>query len=261
LEELMERIRDEYPKRLEALPEGDEHQRVLREQCVQWYHRAIFERGLVRMAFGDAPEAIRSFEEYVAEVEKLAEKLTGERKTLDPVLGIYRDFRARPLLRYLTEFHGKRPDVNFADILWATDRKLAPGDLTGKVVAIVVRRPGDKRAAGFLQEIDRFVAERRKDGLLGLTLSFFTSGAAASDKEELLGEMRRDLSGLGVSLPGGFDPDEQRQKLLRAIYATLGTASFVVLDREGKSAWFLQDPKDLDRKLALRVLERLLAEK
>ncbi len=71
--------------------------------------------------------------------------------------------------------------------------------------------------------------------------------------------MRKDLKALGVSLPAGYDPD-RKHSIYQAVGATVGTPSFVVLNRKGEMAWYLQDPRDLDRKLMRRVIERLLAE-
>lgn len=74
--------------------------------------------------------------------------------------------------------------------------------------------------------------------------------------------MRDELATLKVkNFVGGFDPDRTGHKIFRGLGGTVGTPSFVVLDRQGKIAWFLADPRALHVKLAERVIDRLLKEK
>ena len=79
-------------------------------------------------------------------------------------------------------------------------------------------------------------------------------------EDEKLQRMRDELEQLGARIPGGFDPDRKKQSFFRATHGTVGTASCVVIDREGEMAYFMADPRDMDRQILRRVVERLLKE-
>jgi tetratricopeptide (TPR) repeat protein len=257
MEDLMHRIRVEYPERMQAV-ESD----FLRGLYEQWYYNAPFWIGFVRMALGDDEGAKAVFRESIAEIESLRHKLAAEGKTLNKVIEIYLEFRTKDLLGFLEEHRGKVPGVDF-DLgpMWATEEKLTLAASRGNVVAAVFRPPRNARAQRFLQEIDRMVKERKADGLRGITLGFLTGQPSAERDATALEALRDDLRSLDVSLPAGYDPDRQRQGIFRELRAMVGTPTFVVFDREGRFAWYLADPRDLDRAIARRVLERLLAGK
>ncbi|MGQ9592701.1 MAG: hypothetical protein ACUVYA_20685 [Planctomycetota bacterium] len=258
IEELMHLIRAEYPHRIEEAGPG-----LAKVQYEQWYHcQSVFWLGFVRMALGDMGEAERYFSENVNEIETLTAKLSAEGKKIDSVCPIIADFRSKSLLGFIREYYGRPPAYDLDELLWATSETFRFRDAVGDVVVIVTRRPGDTRAETFLQEVDRLVRARKAEGLRGLTLGFLVGRSAnPRDDEANLEKMREDLKALGVSLPGGFDPDRQDQKIVRGIFGTVGTASCTVIDRRGELAWSLADARDLDRKILLRVVDRLLREK
>jgi hypothetical protein len=198
----------------------------------------------------------------VAEVDSLEAKALSEGKKIDNVLLIYRDFRAKHLLAFLADYLGKPPAHDFEfDDMWATSAKASLKESKGKVVAAVMRRPGDTRAASFLQAIDRLVKTRGGEGLVGINF-YFLSGKPNPEADAVsIQSMIDDLAQLGVSLPSGYDPDREGQKTFQGLYGTLGTASFALVNRKGELAWWLADPRDMDRKLAEAVILRLLAEK
>jgi tetratricopeptide (TPR) repeat protein len=256
MEDLMHRIRAEYPARM-----GVSGSAFLDGLYEQWYHNALFWIGFVRMALGDAEGAKAAFRESVSEVEILRQRLAAEGKALNKVIEIYLEFRTRDVLGYLEDYHGKAPQVDF-DLgqLWLTEEKLALKDSAGKVIAAVFRPPRNLRAQRFLQEIDRMVKERRKDGLRGITLAFLTGQPSAERDAAALEALRDDLRSLDVSLPAGYDPDRKGHAIFQGLHAMVGTPTFIALDRKGRFAWYLPDPRDIDRAIARRVLERLLAE-
>lgn len=258
IEELMHLIRAEYPHRIEEATPG-----LAKVQYEQWYYcQSVFWLGFVRMALGDMGEAERYFSENVNEIETLTAKLSAEGKKVDSVCPIIADFRSKSLLEFIREYYGRAPPYDLDELLWATPETFRFRDAIGDVVVIVIRRPGDTRAETFLQEVDRLVRARKAEGLRGLTLGFLVGRSAnPRDDEANLEKMREDLKALGVSLPGGFDPDRQGQKIVRGIFGTVGTASCTVIDRRGELAWFLADARDLDRKILIRVVDRLLGEK
>ena len=75
---------------------------------------------------------------------------------------------------------------------------------------------------------------------------------------KVLQELLKEMAELEVRLPSGYDPDVKSQGLVRSFGAAVGTATCVVIDRGGKVAWFLQDPRESWIALARGVIERLL---
>jgi len=256
MEELMHLLRVEYPQRIGAVKDD-----ILKAQYKQWYHLALFWLGFIHMASGDTAGAKQYFDEFVAEVQSLRAELTAKGEAIDPVLDIVQRFRAEHLLEFLTGYQGKVPQVDFdLDDMWATAKKVNLRDSRGKVVVVVFRRPEDKRSARFLQEIDRFVKAREKDGLVGVTIGFLSGRRTSEQDATLIQKSLDDLSDLGVSLPAGFDPDQEHQKIVRGLFGTVGTASCAVINRKGELTWWLADARDMDSKLAEKVIDRLLKE-
>jgi tetratricopeptide (TPR) repeat protein len=257
MEELLHLMRAEYPARLDSMPEG-----ILKTQYEIWTYMSFFWLGFVRMALGDDAGARSYFQEYAAAVESLQAQLAAKGQSLNVVLKVTLEFRAQDLLYFFDNYRGKKPQVDFdLENLWATEKKLTLRDAEGKVVAAVFRRPGDYRARTFLQEIDRLAKEREKDGLCALALGFLTGGAADPDDDaKALQSMREEMTRFGLSLPSGYDPDRKGQSIFRSLHATVGTATFIAFNKKGEIAWLLADPRDMDRKIAARVLDRLLKE-
>jgi hypothetical protein len=105
------------------------------------------------------------------------------------------------------------------------------------------------------------VKEKEKEGLAAVTLCFLTGKPDPAGDLKALDEMRADLDKLGVSLPGGYDPDRVQQSIFRALHGNVGPSpSCVILNRKGEVAWYLNNPRNMDRKIARRVIERLLKE-
>ncbi len=257
MEDLMHRIRAEYPDRMHAVSSN-----FLKGLYEQWYYNAPFWIGFVRMALGDAEGAKAAFRESITEVEGLRQRLAAEGKALNKVIEIYLELRTRDLLEFLEDYQGKAPRADFhLGSLWATEEQLTLEGSRGNVVAAVFRPPRNVRAQRFLQEVDRMVKERKADGLRGITLAFLTGQPSPERDAIALEALRDDLRSLDVSLPAGYDPDHQQKGIFQALHAMVGTPTFVVLDKEGRFAWYLADPRDLDRAIARRVLERLLDEK
>ncbi len=259
MEDLMHLIRAEYPTRVPEIPETN----YLRAQYEQWVCISAFWIGFVRMALGDNDGAREWFKKQIGDASERAKKLTDQKKSPSgDVCAITADFRSSVLLYYLDNHFGKVPQAELdLDEHWATENQLSFKESRGKVVAIVFRMPGDRRAAKFLQEIDALVKKHEKNGLAGVVLGYLTGKPNPAEDDMKLQRMRDDLKRLGVSLPAGFDPDREAHKVFRELHGTVGTASFVLLNRKGEQAWFLADPRELDPEVARRVIERLLAEK
>jgi hypothetical protein len=174
------------------------------------------------------------------------------------VLQIYRDMRSRDLLEFIDRSMGKRPELDFDfGELWCTRRHVTLALSRGKVVAALFRNPGDARATGFLKGLDALKRREERRGLRALVAGFLLGGVSPEKHAEA---MRDELKKLGVDLPAGIDPDQSDPKIFRAMNANVGSASFVVFDKEGKMAWYLPDPQTVDLGVAERVIDRLLKE-
>ncbi len=256
VEDLMESILVEYPDRLRKVSKT-----YLRGQYEQWLHMAKFWIGFSRYSLGDLEGARRAFEEHKAEVESLSAKLAQQGKKLDPVVEITLEYRTKDLLLFMDKFQGNVPavDMDFGSY-WATEETLSLDEARGNVVIVVFRRPGDRRSATFLQAAAGLVDELGDQGVKAAMVAFLLGRPNDLADEEKKLSLRADLDQLGVRIPGGFDPDREKQAFFRATHGTVGTASCVVFNRDGEMAYFLADPRDMDRQILRRVVERLLKE-
>ena len=97
------------------------------------------------------------------------------------------------------------------------------------------------------------------EGVEAATLGFLPSSISQGQIEQRYDRMRVDMHNLAIDIPVGYDTTDN-QCVFRSLHATVGTASFIVFDRQGRFAWYLPDPKDMDRRLLERVLKRLTSE-
>jgi hypothetical protein len=207
------------------------------------------------MALGDVNGARKYFRNFIAEIDILEAKLLAKGRQLPEVLAWHRDYDAKELLYILDNFYGEHPSVDL-DIgcLWATKERVSLEESAGKVVAILFQPFYSPRSLPFLTALDRLEKEHEKNGLVAGTFSLLIEEST----EDALATMHAKLIEAGVSLSSGYD--RSGNSIFHAFQATLGSASFVVVDRKGRYAWFLHDPSGRNWKLAERVVLRLLAE-
>lgn len=254
IEDLCMQMRGEYPSRMKTVESG-----FLRGGFEQWLYTNGFWIGFARYALGDVDGARKVWEECKALIDRYEEDLKEQGKELPNVIKIIRQFRIRDHLVFQEQFQGKEPSVDLdPGIDWITEEKPTLKGLRGKVVALVFRPPRNKRAATFLQEVDRLV--NKHNDLAGITLGYYPNRVTPEGRQQRKQAMREDLEELGVSLPAGFDATP-RQSIFRALHATVGSPSFLMFDRKGRLAWYRLDPTDLDRAVVRRVVERMIADK
>ncbi|MEM7232436.1 MAG: hypothetical protein AAF517_09690, partial [Planctomycetota bacterium] len=261
MEKLMRQIGDEYPERIAKATSGH-----YKGQYSQWYNIRSFWIGFARYALGDVEGARSALLDCQAHLQKLRAELIAQKKDLPSVEGIILKFRVNDVLHYLDTFHGKEPVVSEAcagkiaradmedGVHWVTPHKISLESAKGKIVPILFRLPETKRTQTFLQELDELGKEM--DDVAPMTLAFLPSKVSQEQKEQRFQKMVRDLDHLEVDMPAGFDMSPN-QCVFRSVHATVGTGSFIVYDKEGRAAWYLPDPRDMDRKILERVLKRL----
>lgn len=255
LEELMVLFQKEYVERLKdsTLPKS------LWAQYSQWSLISDFWVGFATYALGDMDSARAGFQRYIDKIDQMEQELGQVGKELPSVVRIYRDFRARDYTKYIQEFHGKVPGVEFDDgVEWLTGRPInfARTREEGKVLGILFRQAKNIRALPFLKLLDS-LQKQNPDKFTAATLSFMPKGLSAEGRQQRLDNLRNELQDNELGLSAGFDSSDKHQ-VFRGLHATVGSASFIIFDSEGKSAWYHVDPTSRDLNTLQRVADRLL---
>jgi RNA polymerase sigma-70 factor (ECF subfamily) len=212
-----------------------------------------FRKGYVKFALGDFQAAEEALEEHIRYVDAREAELRSEGRTLDKGVEIYRDMRSKDVLRFLRERAGRPApsELDFGEG-WVTEKQLLLGQSTGKVVAMVFRHSGDMRSASFLVDLSRFSALRLDVEVV--TLGFITGDHTIEEARE---DLKNDLARIGYAGSAGIDPDSAGHSLFRQWQANVGSATFMIVDREGRLAWYMPDPRSQDQSLARRILDRI----
>ncbi len=210
-----------------------------------------FRLGYAKFALGDFPGALAAFSGHITDLNELEKRLTEAKKPFPQDLGVYRDMRSKDNLEVLESKIGTRVNADFRSALWATGRRPT---LDGRVQAILFRNYGDERSAPFLQGLDRACREQ-KEAFELFAISFLKG---SEDPEAQIGEVVREANALEIQCPVGLDPDAKEKSMFDAFGATVGSATFVVIDREGKYVWFQQDPRPIDVKFSLAIVDRVM---
>lgn len=253
---LMGTIQSDYPKLLPSL------RGIPRTQAQQWFDVSGFWQGFTKYALGDTAGAVEAFAQNERYLSEKVGRLEAEKKYVDPVVKVYLDYRTRDYLTFINDFHGRPPAVDF-DLgpLWATDEKVTLAKSLGKVVVVLFREPGTYRSRDFYQYVDRYVAEHESEGIVGVTVGYLLGAKTPGRDEEAVFKMQLEMSELGISMAGGFDPDRKHHSIFQGMHGTVGpSTTFVVLNRKGEFAWYLFDPRSMDGAIASKVLDRLLKE-
>ena len=69
--------------------------------------------------------------------------------------------------------------------------------------------------------------------------------------------LRQELQDNELGLSAGFDVSDKHQ-VFRRLHATVGSASFLIFDSQGKAAWYHVDPTARDLHTLQRIADRLL---
>ncbi len=255
LEELMVRIKTEYAERLKdnTLPKS------MWAQYSQWSMISDFWIGFATYALGDLDSARAGFQGYINKVDQLDQELKQVGKELPSVVRIYRDFRARDYSKYIEEFHGELPAVEFdAGVEWLTGRPLSFAKVReeGKVLAIIFRQAKNLRALPFLKLLDT-LQKQNPEKFVAATLSFMPRGLTAEARQQRRDNLRQELQDNELGVSAGFDVSDKHQ-VFRGLHATVGSASFLIFDSQGRAAWYHVDPTARDLNTLQRIADRLL---
>jgi hypothetical protein len=252
-QELLLKIKAEYPERLK----NEKLAPSLRNQYNQWHYVADFWIAFSDYALGNTDAALLGFQGFIDRVDHHELELRGQGKQIDPVLPIFRDFRARDYVEFLQGYQDQPAKADFDEgVEWVSGAPLTIAGSRGKVLAVLFRQTNDGQAAPFLVELNHLVREYPED-LAAATLSFMAGKVPEHEKKSRFEVMRQEMASLGIDLPAGFDVTEY-STVFRALEAVVGTASLIVFDHEGRPVWRHVDPRRNAVNLLDRVITRLI---
>ena len=211
-----------------------------------------FRKGYALMALGRTEESRDAFGSHIREINQLDEALKKRGLALKPAISIYRQ-RSENALNFIDKI-ALRPapaDFELGD-MWVTEKRTLLKESTGKVVGLIFRGAEDARSATFMNTISEF-AESNDDIEL-VTIHFFKG---AKNIDEQLDSLRNELVASGYSEAAGFDPDLTSRKLFRSWGVFVGSATFLIIDKQGRPVWFQQDPRTRDTNLVKSILRRV----
>lgn len=216
-----------------------------------------FRIGYSLLARGDLSGAAEAFQKHVEDTDKLERDLASINSPLPKELEIYKT-RSLDNLHILETAIGDPPGADLElEEFWATPRRVTLSESRGKAVAILFRGDDDRRSKHFMSSLDKNLAEN-PDNKEFVVLHYMKG---SRDLPGQLSTLQDNILEMGIEAAAvGMDPDAERRSLFRAFKATVGTATFMIFDREGNLAWWQQDPRGMDAKLAVAIWERLANE-
>jgi tetratricopeptide (TPR) repeat protein len=224
----------------------------LRESFERYLDYSGFRKGYALMGLGDLAAARQAFHEHIERMNDKDAKLAAVGQALKPESDIHRKRSVETLAFLETLAEQPAPaDFDLHD-LWVSRQKVSLESARGKVLGVVFRGAGESRSAGFIEEMDDFCRKEPDIELLTVCYLKITYGV-----QQQMDELREELASLGYESAAGFDPDAENKSLFLAYKVYVGSASFVVIDREGRPVFFQQDPTKVRVKLAQAVLRRV----
>jgi tetratricopeptide (TPR) repeat protein len=232
---------------------------------VESYRRYLgyngFRRGYCHFALGNPGLALDGFTKHIEEMDALRETLDKKGNSVPPELDVYSK-RSSGNIRFLQNRHGHMPKTGLENIVWATGEPVSYEDAKQGPLAIVFRNIGETRSAKFLKELDVH-AGKNPDLFKLVVLSFTRRSGANADAQAAAEEALVDAVELGLRHTSvGIDPDARTENpnVFEACQALIGSATFVILDREGRMRWWQQDPRDIDVEFSTAILGRIAIE-
>ena len=243
-----EKVLKDYRPRIKS----DQHSPQTKEAYARYLAFNGFRKGYALMALGRLDEARVAFDEHLNEINQLQEALEKKGLSLKPAISIYRQ-RSENAQGFLDKTSLRQAPADF-DLgeMWVTEKKTRLANSNGKVIGLLFRGTDDTRSATFMNNIAQFASEDNDIELV--SVHFFKS---ARNVDEQLDGLRHELAGMGYSAAAGFDPDLKDKGLFRAWGVYVGSATFLIIDKQGQPVWFQQDPRTRDSNLVKSILLRV----
>ncbi len=218
-----------------------------REQYEKMLEVNGFRRGYTYTALGDFRKARQAFLDHIEALN--AKEAAGQ--ALDSASNVYR-MRSQYHMKFLEGFAGKPAPAELdLEGSWVTPKKVSIAESNGKVLALLFRRVNDKRSQDFLRSTSEFCSG--EPGIEMATVSFLKPDVS---REAQMDALRSELSALGYEGAAGFDPDADTWSLFRKYGASVGSATFVIINQRGEPIWCMQDPHSARLGVATTLLER-----
>lgn len=235
----------------------DGNTRIEREAYRRFLGYSGFRLGYTRFARGDLSGATDAFLRHIDAMDKLEAELEAGRKALPQELKIYRQ-RSQDVLQMIRDRVGDPPgcDLDLED-LWVTPARVRLADSKGKAVVLLFRGYGDSRSAGFYRNLDRYLGEHPDNKAFAVI--HYLKGSR--DPLGQLEKVQNEAIELGIENAAvGLDPDARGKQVFRCLGAMVGSATCMIYDRNGRLMWWMQDPREMDSKLVIKIWERLAGE-
>ena len=244
-----ESVLQDYPARTRS----DQYSLKTKEAYSRYLAFNGFRKGYSLMALGRLDEARDAFDSHVTEINKLQAALEKRGHALKPAINIYRQ-RSENALGFIQKIALRPAPADFElGEMWVTQKRTRLKESTGKVVGLIFRGAEDTRSATFLADIGEFA--EASDEMEMVAVHFFKS---AKNIDEQLESLRQELAGTGYTGAAGFDPDLTGRKLFRSWGVFVGSATFLIIDKQGRPVWFQQDPRTRDTNLVKSILLRVV---
>ncbi len=244
-----ESVLHDYPERTRS----SQYSFKTREAYSRYLAFNGFRKGYSLMALGRMDEARDAFDSHVTEINKLQAALEKRGHALKPAINIYRQ-RSENALGFIKKIALRPAPADFElGEMWVTRKRTRLKESTGKVVGLIFRGAEDTRSATFLANIGEF--SEANDDMEMVAVHFFKS---AKNIDEQLESLRQELAGTGYTGAAGFDPDLTGRKLFRSWGVFVGSATFLIIDKQGRPVWFQQDPRTRDTNLVKSILLRVV---
>ena len=244
-----ESVLQDYPERTRS----SQYSFKTREAYSRYLAFNGFRKGYSLMALGRMDEARDAFDSHVTEINKLQAALEKRGHALKPAINIYRQ-RSENALGFIKKIALLPAPADFElGEMWVTQKRTRLKESTGKVVGLIFRGAEDTRSATFLANIGEF--SEANDDMEMVAVHFFKS---AKNIDEQLESLRQELAGTGYAGAAGFDPDLTGRKLFRSWGVFVGSATFLIIDKQGRPVWFQQDPRTRDTNLVKSILLRVV---
>lgn len=205
-----------------------------------------FYMGFINYVMGNIDETRKYYEKAVTLLQAKKEK-----NQLRPASGVFLN-RTLEELDVVTRLQGQlAPSLDIGDG-WLDD-PLALESERGKVVVLYFASYENPRYEPFAKLLEAYYQKNWHDGFRAV---WVTWPKGMNDLPGQKDTFRRQRQSIGVTFPGALDLSHDFMAS-RSFKASVGGGSLLVVDRDGKVAWFKIDPTERDIQLATHVFDRL----
>ena len=243
MKKVVEAVEDYYSSKLSSPDLGPEE----RESYERILEVNGYRKGYTYSALGESSKAREAFRESIESMN--LKEASG--RSLSAASKVYRH-RSEYDLEFLENYAGQPAPAEFdLEEGWVTSEAVQLADSHTKTLGVVFRMVNDARSRDFLRTVSRFCSKRSD-------MEMVTIAWGPGDKAlgELTDDLRKELLDFSYLGAAGVDPDTVNRSLFRQYNATVGSATFFIINHRGEPIWRMQDPHSRNTKLAITLLDR-----